>query len=135
MEEVGFLRRAWRRARIAWRARSAVRRVVLGPDGFELRWEARGARRPVRVEAVAWDSVVSILAFKVDRWTVDEIRLAFELRDGRRVEISEECGGYPELVRELPERLVGCAAFEDWWPKVAFPAFEANLTVVFGRPA
>jgi hypothetical protein len=79
-----------------------------------------------------WAEVTRAVAFKRDQYVVDRICLAFELSHST-LEVNEDMLGWEQLVNELPDRLAGARAYDDWFGKVAFPAFEANETIVFER--
>ena len=78
---------------------------------------------------VKWDENARILAWKQDCGTFDTICLGFCHRDEDDMWIcDEDVEGWPELLNVLGQRF---AVDRDWWSKVAFPAFETNLTVVW----
>src|SRR4051812_5560288 len=49
----------------------------------------------------AWTEVERITAYKIDRLTVDEIRVDFVLQDGITRVITEECVGFEPLMLEI----------------------------------
>jgi hypothetical protein len=80
----------------------------------------------------SWEDVVRIIAFKRDHGMYDEICLHIDV-DGR-IEplcVSEDFGGYKLFVSEWASCLPGVV--EDWWSRVAFPAFEENATIIYSR--
>jgi hypothetical protein len=79
-----------------------------------------------------WDEVGAVLAYKRDCLMVDQIRVILVDRSGVvRVDMSEEDAGYRILIDELPRRLVGCLTPDEWFQRVAMPAFETNLTELY----
>jgi hypothetical protein len=100
--------------------------IVVGPHGFELLKNGKALFR------VIWDDVEQIQAFKRDLGVVDDIRIAYQLRSGSWVEVSEDLDGYKEMLEAIDDRFHGID--KEWWPKVAFPAFATNLTTLWSRP-
>lgn len=83
-------------------------------------------------DCVFWDEVREIVAFKRDMLSVDLICLGFRTDDSDNwFEVDEECPGYGPLISEVERRF---ELTHDWWPKVAFPAFETNFTTLWGEP-
>ena len=81
---------------------------------------------------VAWTSILEIFAYKEDRFTFDDICLGFRFdADGTYWMISEDYIGYQELLDELKRRYDGIRT--DWFSEVAFPAFAANRTTLWGE--
>jgi hypothetical protein len=81
---------------------------------------------------VHFSDVKEIFAFKRDMFSVDLICLGFRTsEDGSYCEVSEEMSGYEELLGLLNERFG--IKLEDWFSKVAFPAFETKLTTIWGQ--
>jgi hypothetical protein len=86
-------------------------------------------------DQLCWDEVDAAFAYKKDCFAVDLIMIALCDGDGNvRVHVSEEDVGYEILIRELPQRIVGFPQPEEWFPGVAFPAFETNWTELYRRP-
>ena len=73
-----------------------------------------------------------VFAYKRDHWTTDTICLDFYAGD-RGIGVSENDEGYSELVEQLPGYIEGFPPQNDWFAKVAFPAFETNFTVLLDR--
>ena len=73
-----------------------------------------------------WSDVRAIHAYKVDLFTVDQIRLLFSL-EAKAVVVSEDMMGFDSLMKELPQQFPGF--LDTWFSTVAFPAFEQT-----GRP-
>ena len=80
---------------------------------------------------VPWSDVVEVSAFKVDRFSFDSIRARLKRSDGTFLEVAEEMNGFEEVMCSLPAHLSGCRPYDEWWHRVAIPAFETNLTVIW----
>lgn len=80
-----------------------------------------------------WAAVVEVFAFKRDLFAVDDICLGFRrVGAGDAWWVSEGDDGYGALVQEI-ERRYGRNR-EDWFPTVAFPAFQFCRTTIWGTP-
>jgi hypothetical protein len=88
---------------------------------------------PHQEQRMRWDDVAVATAYKRDLWTVDQICLCFDLRDGGCLVVSEDARGWVALVEALPELLVGFPPSRQWLPEVALPAFAANETELLRR--
>lgn len=82
---------------------------------------------------VAWADVDAILAYKIDAYVVDQIRLGLIVDGGKPLELSEADDGFQTLVEALPDHLPGCESMGEWWFNVAFPAFERCERVIYRR--
>jgi hypothetical protein len=106
-------------------------KIVHDPNRMSISWltiENEAGHR-----SLTWQQVNSITAFKRDLWAVDQICLGIDLLDGSAIQLDEEMNGWDSLVHKLPEYLPGCKSFGEWFGRVAFPAFELNLTPIFKR--
>ena len=77
-----------------------------------------------------WSEVRRITAYKIDRLTVDEIRVDFELQDGVARVITEECSGFEGLMLELVRHF---PTVSGWHGRVVQPAFAPSVSVLFER--
>lgn len=88
------------------------------------------------MRSVRWDQVTRVYTCKRDRVMTDEIVLMFEFTgpDGatRALPVSEEWPGFTGVMQVLPERF---GISPGWYERVMFPVFNANLTVLYERPA
>ena len=83
---------------------------------------------------LAWSDVDAAFGYKLDCLTFDMIYIALCDRGGEvRVHISEEDAGYEVLIQELAKRVPGFPRPDDWFARVAFPAFKTNWTELFRR--
>lgn len=104
------------------------RREVRSDDaGFEVLVDGRPTSR------VQWTEVLEIFAYKDDLFSYDEIRIGFRFAaDGSYQSVGEDFVGYRELLAKLTSRFAGFR--ENWVCDVAFPAFAANRTTLWGEP-
>ena len=78
-----------------------------------------------------FSNVRSVICYKRDLFAVDLICTDFVLKEGNPVLLHEEMNGWEELMKSLTTRLPGSMPFEQWWSKVAFPAFEVKLLEIY----
>ena len=76
----------------------------------------------------AWSEVRRITAYKIDLFTVDEIRVEFALQSGDALVIAEESPGFEALMLELVQRFPSATG---WHGKVVQPAFASRVTVLY----
>ena len=103
--------------------------LVVTPTGLTI--------APLRHEpsslSVLWSEVEKVTVFKRDRMTVDEICMVLEVSGSQALEVNEEMPGWQELVQGLPTYLPGARLWEEWFEKVAFPAFKTSPEIIFQR--
>jgi len=109
-------------------AKSAAKAGMLLPLGDQLT-VMLGKSKVV----VPWSSMRRLMAFKRDLLYYDNICILIEGQDGPLAQIDEDMVGWQTLMEKLPERLPGMRPWQEWWPTVAFPAFESNATVIWER--
>jgi hypothetical protein len=81
---------------------------------------------------VEWAQIEEIRAFKQDLFTTDRICWGFcRPGDDLMVVASEDMVGFKELQRTVESRFG--VKEEDWWRRVAFPAFARNMTVIWPK--
>lgn len=86
-------------------------------------------------ERLCWDEIAAVFAYKRDCYTVDQIHIALsDVNDRIRIDVSEDDGGYRVLVDELPRHLSGCLTQDEWFLRVAVPAFQLQWTELYRRP-
>ena len=82
----------------------------------------------------AWSQVKNVFAYKRDCLAVDQIRLLIEVSNiNGGVEVREDDEGYKQLIEQLPKRLDGFPTQDEWWQRVAHPAFETRWTLLYNR--
>jgi len=128
-----FLRYRWQAGLRAWRGEAAEQWTVeTDAAGVSLRRESwRGfIAKATNVVAIDWCDVRRVIALKQDNLTWDTIWLRIESLDGV-MDVPEDAEGWRALCDAMPAFLRGCAPFERWWPRVAFPAFARNVVQVY----
>ena len=81
-----------------------------------------------------WDGVTRVLAYKRDCFAVDQICVVIGTADDHDwIEIREDDEGYESLINQMPTRMVGCAAPNEWWERVALPPSAAQWTQIYAR--
>ncbi len=102
-----------------------TQRVNVIPEGFK--------DGPVEGSGptVPWTDVRCIRAYKRCNLSVDEVCLAFLLKDESKawIEISEGVTGFSELSSSMEKAFPTIAA--TWWNHVAFPPFETRDSVLW----
>lgn len=100
--------------------------------GTEIQIESDGFRVNSEKEltSLKWTDIESITAFKIDRITVDVICLRLVCNQ-KVIFISEEEKYWSSFVAEMEKQFPEINA--EWWPKVAYPPFERNETIIFDR--
>src|SRR5437763_14260020 len=99
--------------------------IALDPDGFRF---IDGERI---VATVCWSDIVSIVAYKLDLFTTDEMRICFTIgQEGSRLEVSEEQPGFAVFLEALQARFPLPA---NWRAAVLKTAFARNETILFAR--
>jgi hypothetical protein len=88
---------------------------------------------PDTTSTFLWEEVTRIFVFKRDAFTVDLICMAFELNGAQTIEINENMDGWKELADAVPVYLPGTLTHNDWFQKVAFPAFALCWTQIYTR--
>lgn len=79
-----------------------------------------------------WEQLVTIHAWKQDRFAFDQIWLGFETAGrAEQVCVHEEMKGFDALVEEMGRRCPGIDA--NWLSKVARPPFAENYQVIWHR--
>ncbi len=76
----------------------------------------------------SWIDIESIIAYQVDLMTFDEICIDIVLK-GSIITLSEEADGFNEFLGICSRKLKGF--MNDWFSKVAFPAFATNQTLLY----
>jgi len=109
---------------------------------YQLSYDAEGItfsrvtlENEINKRMIAWSNIKSLHAFKRDLLTVDHIYMAVSLKDGEVLQLDEDMKDWKELLVSLPDYLYGCKSFHEWWPIVAFPPFETNMTVLYQSSA
>ena len=103
--------------------------IAFDDKGITAVWREQEPEMPF----IPWADVERVMAYKVDCYTLDEIRLEFLSSRSDSLVVTEEMVGWQSLVKELPKHLPGFPEFERWFSKVAAPPFAENLSVLYER--
>jgi len=91
-------------------------------DGFELELQNENLK-------AKWGEIETLVGYKVDLITYDQICLDVFLSDDRSFSINEETHGWYNFQERTIENLN--ISNPNWWLDIATPAFEANHTAVY----
>lgn len=80
--------------------------------------------------SIQWDEIDTLLAYKKDLLTTDEICLDMHW-SGRMIRISESTNGWYQFLERLPRNFPGIK--QGWDFDIIHPAFATNLTLLFDR--
>lgn len=101
--------------------------IVLDATGFSL------IHNDSVLFRLPWTEVQEIIAYKEDWLTIDCVCLGFRVSDdGFYYRVDEEIIGWDSLVKQLEQVYPNLT--RTWWRDVAFPAFQTNLTTIWGTP-
>jgi hypothetical protein len=82
---------------------------------------------------MVWDEVTMVFAYKRDCFAVDQIRVVVAANRTDWIEVTEDDEGYKCLIEQMPARIAGCPALDEWWDRVALPPFETQWTQIYTR--
>jgi hypothetical protein len=75
-----------------------------------------------------------VYVYKKDCLSIDQIRVVLGDETLRTwIEVTEDDGGYQELIAELPHHLPGCLIAEEWRQHVALLPFETQWTLLYQK--
>jgi hypothetical protein len=80
---------------------------------------------------IEWNKIQSILAYKLDLMTTDEICIDIFCDDNISFRVTEETAGWFVFIERLKEQFP--TVEEDWNISIAHPAFATNLTLLYDR--
>ncbi|MCL9806644.1 hypothetical protein NAT51_14000 [Flavobacterium amniphilum] len=81
--------------------------------------------------SIAWTGIQALFGYKVDLYTLDEIRMDVFCDDDILFTISEETPGWYVFLKKIEEQFP--AIKQNWNLEIAFPAFSANLTLLYEK--
>jgi hypothetical protein len=81
-------------------------------------------------KTISWDEITLIRAYKIDQFAYDCIVIEIHLRD-TFITINDQTEGHMKFMDTAFENLSNFR--KDWFPVVAFPAFETNLTTIYEK--
>ncbi len=91
-------------------------------DGFE--FAIKGINKSIK-----WDDITSILGYKRDLYTVDEINLDIYTQSGVSLNITEETPGWTKFIEQL--KLKFPQINQSFEAELMFPPFETKLTLIY----
>jgi len=123
-----FNSRTWKQADLEFQKGLSEREKCFGQfEYFDYGFQITENLKSTKIN---WTDIQEITAYKVDLYTVDEIRLNID-SDKLTITISEETPGYfvfKETIKDIfPD------SDKDWEHKVMKPAFAENLTIIYKR--
>ncbi len=80
---------------------------------------------------VNWDDIQTVFGYKVDLYTLDCICADIFCSNNKSFKINEETAGWFQFMIHLSERFPNVE--KNWDIRIATPAFETNLTLVYDR--
>lgn len=80
---------------------------------------------------IAWDDISQIIAFKVDLFSIDEIRLQIHLSDKTSIEFGEEIPGWFQFLLRSKEQFPEIDPL--WEVDISNPAFERKETIIYKK--
>jgi len=82
-------------------------------------------------ESYKWEEIQTVYGYKVDLLTYDEICIDVYTIDQKNFTITESTGGWFQFISRLSENIKSIEI--DWYVKIANPAFEKNLTLLYDK--
>lgn len=81
-------------------------------------------------KTINWDDITLIRAYKIDQYAIDCIVIEIYLAE-ILITINDQTVGYMKFMDTAAMKLSNFKT--DWFPVVAFPAFETNLTTIYEK--
>jgi hypothetical protein len=100
------------------------------PDNSEFHFTSDGFGLDKTGKFYFWNEIEQILAYKVDLFTTDDVRLDISFPEST-LTISEDIPGFSLFVEKLIQSLPGIAG--DWEEKVIHPPFASNQTIIYKK--
>jgi hypothetical protein len=82
-------------------------------------------------ESYKWEEIQTVYGYKVDLLTYDEICIDVYTIDQKNFTITESTGGWFQFISRLSKNIKSIEI--DWYVKIANPAFEKNLTLLYDK--
>jgi hypothetical protein len=80
---------------------------------------------------IQWSDIITILSYKMDLMTTDEICMEVFCKNDVSFKLTEETSGWFTFIGTLKLNLA--LVNKDWDSKIVFPAFATNLTLLYDR--
>jgi hypothetical protein len=82
-------------------------------------------------ESYKWEEIQTVYGYKVDLLTYDEVCIDVYTIDQKKFTITESTDGWFQFISRLSENIKSIEI--DWYVKIANPAFEKNLTLLYDK--
>ncbi|MBS1636919.1 MAG: hypothetical protein JST26_13460 [Bacteroidetes bacterium] len=82
------------------------------------------------IKTINWDEITLITAYKIDQFAYDCIVIEIHLAE-TFITINDQTAGHMKFMDTATDKLTNFK--NDWFPVVAFPAFETNLTTIYEK--
>ena len=101
-------------------------------NGF-FEYTENGFKNSVEInnESYKWEEIQTVYGYKVDLLTYDEVCIDVYTIDQKKFTITESTGGWFQFISRLSENIKSIEI--DWYVKIANPAFEKNLTLLYDK--
>jgi hypothetical protein len=101
-------------------------------NGF-FEYTENGFKNSVEInnESYKWEEIQTVYGYKVDLLTYDEVCIDVYTIDEKKFTITESTGGWFQFISRLSENIKSIEI--DWYVKIANPAFEKNLTLLYDK--
>jgi hypothetical protein len=81
-----------------------------------------------------WDEITTVVAFKLDLYSYDEVCVALLNERGEVLgSVSEAGDSFSAFIHDLSRWLEGCRQPDEWWDQVCFPPFQTSLAELYQR--
>jgi hypothetical protein len=80
---------------------------------------------------IAWTEIEKMVAYKIDLYTYDEIRLVVFLENDERYEFDEETPGWFQFLERSKEQFISIDKL--WELEISNPAFERKETIIYKK--
>lgn len=78
-----------------------------------------------------WEEIQTVYGYKIDLLSYDEICIDVFTIDQKKFTITESTSGWFQFISRLSENIKSIEI--DWYVKIASPAFEENLTLLYDK--
>lgn len=122
-----------RRENAAAEARASRERYAILHDPKGIRVADVSIEGRIRL-SVNWQDITKIVAFKIDRFSVDHVVVLIETSVGTS-QLDEDMTGFWEFVEALPGYLPGIPTLYECWQRVVTPSFKTCPTTLYPAEA
>jgi hypothetical protein len=93
-------------------------------DGFIIKFKTHD-------RSIKWSDIETIIAYKRDLMTTDQICFDLFYQNSLSSTISEDTEGWSQFVNRMQEAFPQID--KDWWGKIIHPAFKTNMTLLYDK--